>query len=50
LCIITGGLGPTNDDITKYTLASYFDMELEMNEEIKLKIQQLKDFLKTIKN
>jgi len=40
LCIITGGLGPTNDDITKYTLASYFDMELEMNEEIKLKIQQ----------
>jgi nicotinamide-nucleotide amidase len=40
LCLITGGLGPTNDDITKYTLASYFDMELEMNEEIKLKIQQ----------
>ena len=40
LCIITGGLGPTNDDITKYTLASYFDMELEINEEIKLKIEQ----------
>ncbi len=40
LCIITGGLGPTNDDITKHTLASYFDMELEINEEVKLKIEQ----------
>ena len=26
--LITGGLGPTNDDITKSTLAKYFDDEL----------------------
>ena len=26
--IITGGLGPTKDDITKYTLAEYFGSEL----------------------
>ena len=29
--IITGGLGPTNDDITKHTLAEYFGSELEYN-------------------
>ena len=26
--LLTGGLGPTNDDVTKETLASYFDVEL----------------------
>ena len=30
--IITGGLGPTKDDITKHTLAAYFGMELKYNE------------------
>jgi nicotinamide-nucleotide amidase len=30
--IITGGLGPTKDDITKHTLASYFDTELEIHQ------------------
>lgn len=30
--IITGGLGPTKDDLTKYTLASYFDSPLEIHE------------------
>lgn len=30
--LITGGLGPTNDDLTKPTLAKYFDVELEMNQ------------------
>lgn len=34
LVIISGGLGPTNDDITKYTLAEYFDSTLEINERI----------------
>lgn len=28
LVLMTGGLGPTKDDITKKTLAEYFDMEL----------------------
>lgn len=31
--IITGGLGPTNDDITKHTLANYFGQPLVMHEE-----------------
>ncbi len=31
--IITGGLGPTNDDITKKTLASMFGMSLRRHEE-----------------
>ena len=30
--IITGGLGPTKDDLTKYTLASYVDSPLEIHE------------------
>ena len=29
--IISGGLGPTKDDITKHTLAEYFGSELEYN-------------------
>jgi nicotinamide-nucleotide amidase len=32
LIIITGGLGPTKDDLTKHTLASYFGGELVMHE------------------
>lgn len=31
--LITGGLGPTKDDITKITLANYFNSEMIMNEE-----------------
>lgn len=31
LIIVTGGLGPTKDDITKYVLCEYFDTELEIN-------------------
>jgi len=34
LVIITGGLGPTNDDITKQTLAKYFDSELVLNSDV----------------
>jgi len=32
LIIITGGLGPTNDDITKYTLAEKFGMKLQFHQ------------------
>jgi len=31
--LITGGLGPTSDDLTKPLLAKYFNCELKMNEE-----------------
>ncbi|MCT4580029.1 MAG: competence/damage-inducible protein A [Flavobacteriales bacterium] len=31
IIIMTGGLGPTKDDITKHTLCNYFDTELELN-------------------
>lgn len=33
LVILTGGLGPTRDDITKKTLAEYFEQELIFHEE-----------------
>lgn len=39
IVIITGGLGPTKDDITKITLASYFKDELVLNEEIVAQIK-----------
>ena len=41
ICIITGGLGPTNDDITKNTLAEYFNDNLERNYEILDHIKEL---------
>lgn len=31
--LITGGLGPTNDDLTKPCLAKYFDCEMRIHEE-----------------
>ncbi len=31
---ITGGLGPTKDDITKHVLCEFFETELEINEEV----------------
>jgi nicotinamide-nucleotide amidase len=34
LVIITGGLGPTNDDLTKYTLCSFFNDELVLNKDV----------------
>ncbi len=33
LILITGGLGPTSDDITKTCLARYFDSEIKPNEQ-----------------
>lgn len=41
IVIITGGLGPTKDDITKHTLAEYFASELYYNE-------QVGDFVRTL--
>ena len=41
IVILTGGLGPTKDDITKHTLAEYFDSELKMNSEIEKHIEAL---------
>lgn len=34
LVLITGGLGPTKDDITKSTLCEFFDTKLVMNEAV----------------
>jgi nicotinamide-nucleotide amidase len=34
LILVTGGLGPTKDDITKKTLATYFNCKLIRNEEV----------------
>ena len=39
LILITGGLGPTKDDITKHVLCEYFDTYLERNQEVLKKIQ-----------
>ncbi|MEE4116383.1 MAG: competence/damage-inducible protein A [Marinilabiliaceae bacterium] len=43
LVLVTGGLGPTSDDITKETLAGYFNMELEINTDILESIRKLLD-------
>ena len=39
--IITGGLGPTKDDITKTTLCEYFDDELVVNQEVLTHVETL---------
>lgn len=39
--IMTGGLGPTKDDITKYTLCKYFDTTLEVNDGV---LEHVKSF------
>lgn len=41
LVIITGGLGPTKDDITKKTFCDYFEDELVVNEEVLVHVTQL---------
>lgn len=40
LVLITGGLGPTEDDITKKTLAEYFNTKLVQNKEVLNHIEQ----------
>ncbi|MDR4987259.1 MAG: competence/damage-inducible protein A [Bacteroidales bacterium] len=34
LVLITGGLGPTRDDVTKHALCDFFGSDLEMNQEV----------------
>jgi len=51
LLIITGGLGPTKDDLTKKTLASYFNVSLTFREDVyerfrKLFAERSPEFLK----
>lgn len=41
IVIITGGLGPTKDDITKHTLSRYFNSELIYNEQVGNFVEQL---------
>jgi nicotinamide-nucleotide amidase len=38
--IITGGLGPTKDDITKHVLCEYFDTELEINPTVLARVEK----------
>lgn len=45
--IITGGLGPTKDDVTKHALCEYFDDILIKNDEV---LQHVEDLFKKIKN
>ena len=39
--LFTGGIGPTKDDITKYTLTEYFDTKLVFDENVLLNIEEL---------
>jgi len=43
LIVMTGGLGPTHDDITLKTIARYFNTELVMNSEV---LNDIKEFFK----
>jgi nicotinamide-nucleotide amidase len=39
--LITGGLGPTKDDLTKHALAKFFDSKLERNPQV---LKRIEDF------
>jgi len=41
LVLITGGLGPTNDDLTKPLLAKYFNAEIQLNEKALEEVTEL---------
>ena len=43
LIIVTGGLGPTKDDITKHTLVKYFDTKLAIDQDV---LQNITSFFK----
>jgi len=47
IVLVTGGLGPTKDDITKHTICEYFDDVLEQDDQVLRHIEQL--FAKYIK-
>jgi nicotinamide-nucleotide amidase len=42
--IITGGLGPTKDDITKHTLCEYFETRLEIHQ---ITLKKIEDYFKS---
>ena len=45
--LITGGLGPTKDDITKHTICEYFEDTLIQNKEVVVHIEKLfKEYVK----
>jgi nicotinamide-nucleotide amidase len=44
LILITGGLGPTSDDITKHTLAEYFGTQLVRNKQVLEHVETLLKF------
>lgn len=39
--ILTGGLGPTKDDLTKQTLANYFGMKMRLDEDVLSDVAEL---------
>lgn len=39
LLLMTGGLGPTKDDITKHTLAAFFNTQLIRNKEVEARLE-----------
>ena len=41
IIILTGGLGPTKDDITKHTIAKYFNSELIFNNDVCNHVEKL---------
>lgn len=48
IVIVTGGLGPTKDDVTKKTFCKYFNDELVKNEEVLQNVEEL--FRKYVKD
>lgn len=45
IILMTGGLGPTKDDVTKLTLAKYFNMPLRLDEETLAHVKEFFDKL-----
>lgn len=41
ILLLTGGIGPTNDDITKHTLCQYFHTALVFNDDVLQNIEQI---------
>ena len=44
ITLITGGLGPTNDDLTMPMLAKYYDVDIVMNDNV---LQHVKEFFES---
>jgi nicotinamide-nucleotide amidase len=41
IILITGGLGPTKDDITKFTLCKFFKSNLRFDEDVFMQVEKL---------